>query len=122
MITTDFLVIGGGVIGINIARELKRKFRDQSVMLIEKEAEVAQHASGRNSGVLHAGFYYTADSLKAKFTRQGNIAARVLRGEAAQDEQVRETGRRQGRNGVPRARYAVDPWHRQRRAPGKDHH
>jgi len=74
MIATDFLVIGGGVIGIGIARELKRKFTDQTVTLIEKEAEVAQHASGRNSGVLHAGFYYTADSLKAKFTRQGNIA------------------------------------------------
>ncbi len=74
MITTDFLVIGGGIIGINIARELRRKFPDQTVMLIEKESEVAQHASGRNSGVLHAGFYYTADSLKAKFTRQGNIA------------------------------------------------
>jgi (S)-2-hydroxyglutarate dehydrogenase len=74
MLTTDFLVIGGGVIGINIARELRRKFPDQSVMLIEKENEVAQHASGRNSGVLHAGFYYTADSLKAKFTRQGNVA------------------------------------------------
>jgi (S)-2-hydroxyglutarate dehydrogenase len=74
MITTDFLVIGGGVIGINIARELKRKYPDQSVTLIEKEDEVAQHASGRNSGVLHAGFYYTADSLKAKFTRQGNVA------------------------------------------------
>ncbi|MFI5400870.1 MAG: L-2-hydroxyglutarate oxidase [SAR324 cluster bacterium] len=74
MIATDFLVIGGGVIGISIARELKRKFADQTVTLLEKEAEVAQHASGRNSGVLHAGFYYTADSLKAKFTRQGNIA------------------------------------------------
>jgi len=74
MITTDFIVVGGGIVGINIARELKRKFRDQSVMLIEKEQEVAQHASGRNSGVLHAGFYYTADSLKARFTRQGNVA------------------------------------------------
>ena len=74
MNTTDFLVIGGGIIGINIARELRRKFPGQSVMLIEKEPEVAQHASGRNSGVLHAGFYYTADSLKAKFTRQGNLA------------------------------------------------
>ncbi len=74
METTDFLVIGGGVIGINIARELKRKYADQHVTLIEKEPQVAMHASGRNSGVLHAGFYYTADSLKAKFTRLGNLA------------------------------------------------
>lgn len=74
MLSTDFLVIGGGVIGLNIARELKRKFKDQQVMLIEKEPQLALHASGRNSGVLHAGFYYSADSLKAKFTRQGNLA------------------------------------------------
>ena len=43
-------------------------------MLIEKEHRCAMHASGRNSGVLHAGFYYTADSLKAKYTRDGNQA------------------------------------------------
>lgn len=69
---TDFLVIGGGVIGINIARELKRIFSDSSVTLIEKERECGLHSSGRNSGVLHAGFYYSPDSLKAKFTRIGN--------------------------------------------------
>ena len=68
----DFIVIGGGVIGINIARELKRRFNDSRIILLEKEAKCAEHASGRNSGVLHAGFYYTADSLKAAFTRDGN--------------------------------------------------
>jgi L-2-hydroxyglutarate oxidase LhgO len=73
MLTSDFLIIGGGIIGLNIARELKRAFSDSSVVLIEKENDCGLHASGRNSGVLHAGFYYTPDSLKAKFTRQGNI-------------------------------------------------
>lgn len=73
MLTTDFLVIGGGVIGISIAREIKRSYPDTVVTLIEKEQDCGLHASGRNSGVLHAGFYYSADSLKAKFTRQGNI-------------------------------------------------
>lgn len=68
----DFLVVGGGVIGISVARELKRRFGSVSVVLIEKEPACAEHASGRNSGVLHAGFYYTADSLKARFTRDGN--------------------------------------------------
>ena len=68
---SDFVVIGGGIIGISIARELKRRYRDCNVNLIEKENECAAHASGRNSGVLHAGFYYTADSLKAQFTRDG---------------------------------------------------
>jgi L-2-hydroxyglutarate oxidase LhgO len=74
MITSDFLVIGGGVIGLSIARELRSKFGDAKVILIEKEPELGLHASGRNSGVLHAGFYYSADSLKAKFTRVGNQA------------------------------------------------
>jgi L-2-hydroxyglutarate oxidase len=69
---SDFLVIGGGIIGICVARELKRRYADAEVTLIEKEKSCAQHASGRNSGVLHAGFYYTADSLKARFTRDGN--------------------------------------------------
>ena len=72
MVTTDFLVIGGGVIGINIARELKRLFSDSTIVIIEKEQGCGLHASGRNSGVLHAGFYYSPDSLKAKFTRIGN--------------------------------------------------
>lgn len=72
MDTTDFLVIGGGVVGITVARQLRLQFPDASVTLIEKENDVGQHASGRNSGVLHAGFYYTPDSLKARFTKQGN--------------------------------------------------
>src|SRR6267378_8286537 len=72
MMKVDFLVVGGGVVGLSIARELKRRFNDSSVALVEKELECGLHASGRNSGVIHAGFYYTADSLKAKFTRDGN--------------------------------------------------
>jgi len=72
MRSTDFLVIGGGIVGASIARELKRRYATASVTLIDKEAHVGMHASGRNSGVLHAGFYYTADSLKARFTRDGN--------------------------------------------------
>lgn len=69
---TDFLVIGGGIIGINVARKLKQRFSSASVTVIEKEADSDVHASGRNSGVLHAGFYYTSDSLKARFTKEGN--------------------------------------------------
>ncbi|HIP62376.1 MAG TPA: L-2-hydroxyglutarate oxidase [Sulfurovum sp.] len=68
----DYLIIGGGIIGLSIARSLKNRELDCSVMLIEKESELGMHSSGRNSGVLHAGFYYSADSLKAKFTRDGN--------------------------------------------------
>jgi (S)-2-hydroxyglutarate dehydrogenase len=72
MQTCDFLVIGGGVIGLSIARELRKRRTDAHVLLIEKEPSCGAHASGRNSGVLHAGFYYTPDSLKAKLTRLGN--------------------------------------------------
>ena len=68
----DFLVIGGGVIGISIARELKSRNPNSGVCILEKEHQCGLHASSRNSGVLHAGFYYTADSLKARFTKEGN--------------------------------------------------
>jgi L-2-hydroxyglutarate oxidase len=70
----DYLVIGGGIIGLNIARVLKARFPDVRIGLMEKERTIGFHASGRNSGVLHAGFYYSAESFKAKFTKQGNAA------------------------------------------------
>ena len=70
--TPDFLVIGAGIIGLSVARELRRRHADARVTVLEKEARVGVHASGRNSGVLHAGFYYGPDSLKARFTRTGN--------------------------------------------------
>ena len=65
-------MIGGGIIGISITRELKKRHPDCKIILLEKEKQCGLHGSGRNSGVLHAGFYYTSDSLKARFTRQGN--------------------------------------------------
>ena len=72
MITTDILIVGGGIIGLSIAKEVYNRHPDLKITLIEKEATVACHASGRNSGVLHAGFYYTPDSLKSRFTVEGN--------------------------------------------------
>ncbi len=68
----DFLIVGGGIIGLTLARALRTRHPRASVRVIEKESAVGEHASGRNSGVLHAGFYYTADSLKARFARDGN--------------------------------------------------
>jgi len=73
----DFLIIGGGVIGLSIARRLKHLYTDSSVIILEKEPACGLHASGRNSGVLHAGFYYSPDSLKAQLTRQGNERLRA---------------------------------------------
>jgi len=65
-------VAGAGIIGLAVALELKRRHAGAKIVILEKEPAVAEHASGRNSGVLHAGFYYSPDSLKARFTRVGN--------------------------------------------------
>lgn len=70
----DFLIVGAGIMGLSLAAELRRRFRKQRIILIDKEQNVAAHASGRNSGVLHAGFYYSADSLKARFSVRGTQA------------------------------------------------
>ena len=59
---------------MNLALELRRRHPNRSVLVLEKESALARHGSGRNSGVIHAGFYYTANSLKARFTRDGNAA------------------------------------------------
>lgn len=75
-VSYDIIVIGAGIIGVNVALELKRRHGYLKIMVLEKESELGAHGSGRNSGVLHAGFYYTADSLKARFTRDGNRALR----------------------------------------------
>lgn len=70
----DYVIIGAGIIGLAVAKALKEKFPARSIIIVEKEPELAAHGSGRNSGVLHAGFYYSADSLKAKFCRDGCAA------------------------------------------------
>nr|WP_211436197.1 FAD-dependent oxidoreductase [Candidatus Kuenenia stuttgartiensis] len=72
MIKTDILIIGASIMGLSIARELHHRHPELIITLIEKEDSPGRHASGRNSGILHAGFYYTPDSLKAKFTVEGN--------------------------------------------------
>ena len=68
----EFVIIGSGIIGLTIAHALKSRRFSAQILIIDKESQEAAHASGRNSGVLHAGFYYTADSLKAKFTVGGS--------------------------------------------------
>jgi len=68
----DYLIAGAGIIGLTIAYELKKRAVDLKIAIVEKESDVAVHSSGRNSGILHAGFYYTKNSLKAKFTVEGN--------------------------------------------------
>ena len=74
----DVLIIGGGVIGLSIGIELLESKPSLKVIIAEKEKNLSLHASGRNSGVLHAGFYYSPDSLKAKFCREGNKELRKV--------------------------------------------
>jgi L-2-hydroxyglutarate oxidase len=70
----DYLIVGSGIMGLSLALKLKEYAPQSKIVIIDKEDHEAFHASSRNSGVLHAGFYYTADSLKAKFTVAGNRA------------------------------------------------
>lgn len=67
----DFLVVGAGIIGLALAWELRKRLPGSRIVILEKEKEVGQHASGRNSGVLHSGVFYAEDSLKARFSAEG---------------------------------------------------
>jgi len=74
----DFVIIGGGILGMSTAMQLSETFPDRRILLLEKEPHVARHQSGRNSGVIHAGIYYPPGSLKARFCREGNRATKAF--------------------------------------------
>lgn len=67
----DVCIIGGGIIGLSTAWQLKQRYPKRRIVLLEKENDVALHQTGHNSGVIHAGVYYAPGSLKAKFCKQG---------------------------------------------------
>lgn len=66
--------MGAGILGLAVAREALRRFPGIEVAVLEKEANVATHQTGRNSGVVHAGVYYAPGSLKAKLCVEGSRA------------------------------------------------
>ncbi|ASO17805.1 L-2-hydroxyglutarate oxidase [Actinoalloteichus hoggarensis] len=68
---SHIVVIGGGIVGLAVARELLLR-RGCRVTVLEKEPRWARHQTGHNSGVVHAGLYYAAGSLKARLCRAGN--------------------------------------------------
>jgi len=72
---TEILIVGAGIVGLTLARELVAR-NCEDITIIEKEPKLGLHASGRNSGVLHAGIYYAPDSLKAQLCLQGNFLMR----------------------------------------------
>ena len=72
----DLVVIGGGIIGLATAMRVTEEFPDLKVAVLEKETEVAQHQTGHNSGVIHAGIYYAPGSQKANFCSTGGVLLR----------------------------------------------
>lgn len=72
--TFDYLIVGGGIVGVTTALELKKRNKAYNIALLEKESVLGMHGSTHNSGVLHAGIYYGSDSLKARVCSKGSKA------------------------------------------------
>ena len=87
----DFIVIGGGIVGLATARQLQMQFQGATVAVLEKEQQLATHQTRHNSGIIHAGVYYAPGSLKARFCREGNLATKQFCRE--HDIPFRETGK-----------------------------
>ena len=114
-------MVGGGILGLAVARRLTQVCPDAVVTVLEKEGSIATHQTGRNSGVVHAGIYYAPGSLKARLCRLGVSLLRRYCAEhgisfvecgklvVAVDEmevaRLRELERRANANGVPDVRW-----------------
>lgn len=67
----DYVIVGGGIVGISTAWQLQLQYPEKSILVVEKENALSQHQTGHNSGVIHAGVYYAPGSLKADFCKAG---------------------------------------------------
>ncbi|MFS0786397.1 L-2-hydroxyglutarate oxidase [Shouchella sp. 1P09AA] len=74
----DYIVIGGGIVGLSVAYAIQQKEPNATIQLIEKEKEVAKHQTGNNSGVIHSGIYYKPGSFKARFAKAGSESMRTF--------------------------------------------
>jgi L-2-hydroxyglutarate oxidase LhgO len=74
----DVVVIGGGIVGLSVARHFSRAFPKLRLLVVEKEESVGRHQSGHNSGVIHSGIYYKPGSLKARLCVEGAAAMCVF--------------------------------------------
>src|ERR671911_2412265 len=70
---SDLAVVGGGILGLATAREVLIRQPGASVVVLEREAQLARHQTGHNSGVVHAGIYYEPGSLKARLCTRGRV-------------------------------------------------
>ena len=68
----DYLIIGGGIVGLSVASSILDRKPTAKLAVLEKEDDWAKHQTGRNSGVIHSGIYYKPGSLKAKLCRDGS--------------------------------------------------
>lgn len=68
----NFIIIGGGIVGLATAYAIKKENAEASILILEKEGQVASHQTGRNSGVIHSGVYYKPGSVKANLTTRGS--------------------------------------------------
>jgi L-2-hydroxyglutarate oxidase LhgO len=113
----DVAVVGAGILGLAIAARLLEQTPGLRLIVLEKEADVAHHQTGHNSGVVHAGVYYTPGSLKAQLCREGatrlkayceshalayeEIGKLIVARDEREVERLRELERRAHANGVP---------------------
>jgi (S)-2-hydroxyglutarate dehydrogenase len=116
----DLAIVGGGIVGLAVARELLRRSPRASVCVLEREAEVGTQQTGHSSGVIHAGIYYRPGSLKARLCVQGASELReycaergiacersgklILATDPSELERLKELERRATANGVPGVR------------------
>ncbi len=78
MLTTDVVIVGGGIVGLATAYRLQERHPELKLVILEKERELALHQTGHNSGVLHSGIYYKPGSLRAINCRQGKLAMQAF--------------------------------------------
>ncbi len=113
----DIAVVGGGILGLAVARELTARRPQASVCVLERESELGTHQTGHNSGVIHAGVYYVPGSLKAQLCvagaremyeyceRKGIASERcgkvIVATDRSELERLEELERRGRANGVP---------------------
>jgi (S)-2-hydroxyglutarate dehydrogenase len=113
----DLAIVGGGILGLALARELTRRHPRLSLCVLEREVELAAHQSAHNSGVIHAGVYYAPGSLKARLCVEGSrelyeyceahaiphvaCGKTIIATDPAELARLRELHRRAEANGVP---------------------